>query len=105
MNWDSIGQYRCRQCNPDPGVPHDGQTPAQRARSMRYVAAAARSGRRWRCTECGRKLRKTLYTYCMPPWLDDPELRKVLQNVELCADCVGDDRFENGWWGMDIVRM
>ncbi|MGU3650649.1 hypothetical protein [Mycolicibacterium sp. A43C] len=41
----------------------------------------------------------------MPPWLDDPELRKVLQNAELCGDCVGDDRFENGWWGMDIVRM
>lgn len=94
MNWDSIGQYRCRSCNPDPGQPHEAQSPIQHARSLRYARA---NGARYRCTECGVKLRKHVWH---PSW-DNP----LPHGVELCDQCIGDDHDDiRQWLGMDIVR-
>ncbi|MCV7208377.1 hypothetical protein [Mycolicibacterium canariasense] len=101
MNWNTLGLYRCRQCNPDPGPPHDSQSPQQRACSLRY--AAARRSLRHRCTECGRKYRDH---YVMSgPWRLPPEdqaLYEILKDVSLCPDCVGDDPFDHGWMGMTL---
>ena len=108
MNWDSVGQYRCRQCNPDPGIPHDSQTASQRARSLRYAAAIAGTAKPWRCTECGRRLRKSVW-HPAAYMADDAHraeaelLAAVLKNAELCVDCVGSDPFARGWIQMDIV--
>jgi hypothetical protein len=97
MNWTDTGQYRCRQCNPDPGPPHDAQGPAQHARSLRYAAATAGTAKSYRCTECGRKIRKHVWH---PSW-DNP----LPSNVELCEHCIGDDRGDiHRWMGFDIVR-
>lgn len=110
MNWDSIGQYRCRQCNPDPGIPHESQTPAQRARSRRYAAAAAGTAKQWRCTECGRRLRRKVWSP-MACWAtgehraEAEALSGVLKGVELCDDCVGSEPFNRGWIASDIVTM
>lgn len=110
MNWNSIGLYRCRQCNPDPGLPNDSQTPAQRARSLRYAAAASGTAKSWRCTECGRRLKKTVwhpaaYWATAEHRAEAEALSGVLKNVELCTDCAGSDPSARGWISMDIVRM
>lgn len=109
MNWDTIGQYRCRICNPDPGAPHDAQTPAQRVRSQRYAAARAGTAKRYRCTECGRRIRKHGWNFCAP-WATGKHretaeaLAPLFTNVELCDDCVGPDPHTHGWMGFDLVR-
>jgi DNA-directed RNA polymerase subunit RPC12/RpoP len=96
MGWTDTGQYRCRQCNPDPGPPHPAQPPAQHARSQRYAAAKAGTSPRYRCTECGTKLRKHVWH---PSWSNP-----LPRGVALCDQCIGDntDDFAQ-WMGMDIV--
>jgi hypothetical protein len=97
MNWTDTGQYRCRQCNPDPGPPHDAQAPSQHARSLRYAAAHAGTAKRHRCTECGTKLRRHLF---VAGWASGLKF----QNVELCNDCIGDNPAFGEWFQMELVR-
>lgn len=102
MGWTDAGLYRCRRCNPDPGPPHEMQTPVQHARSKRYAAAKDGRARRQRCTECGCKIRK--YGFSPSNW-PGGESENVHYNVELCSDCVGPDPYKHGWLGFELVGI
>jgi len=99
MNWNTIGLYRCRRCNPDPGPPTQTMSPQQLVRAKRYARVIENTAPAGRCTECGCKLRKIVWHPLT--WCDNAE--SVHHGVQLCGDCVGPDPFDHGWMAMQIV--
>lgn len=73
--------------------------PTEQGRALRLARIEEGRPLRWRCTDCGQKLRKHVYH---PGW-DNP----MNPDIELCRTCIQQypDRDQFGRWNsFDIVR-